>query len=59
MAVAATTGIARRRANVRRAVIAVLVVVCLATFSVYFRESTGGPLHGAQSAAASVVAPVQ
>jgi rod shape-determining protein MreC len=59
MAVAATTGIARRRANVRRAVIAVFVVVCLATFSVYFRESTGGPLHGAQSAAASVVAPVQ
>lgn len=59
MAVAATTGIARRRANVRRVVIAVLVIVCLATFSVYFRESTGGPLHGAQSTAASIVAPVQ
>jgi len=59
MAVAATTGIARRRANVRRAVIAVLVVACLAIFTGYFRESTGGPLHGAQSTAASVVAPVQ
>ena len=57
MAVAATTGIARRRANVRRAVIAALVVACLAIFTGYFRESTGGPLHGAQSTAASVVAP--
>ena len=59
MAVAATTGIARRRANVRRLVIAALVIVCLAIFTGYFRESTSGPLHGAQSATASVVAPVQ
>lgn len=59
MALAATTGIARRRANVRRAVIAALVVACLAIFTGYFRESTGGPLHGAQSTAASIVAPVQ
>ena len=59
MAMAATTGIARRRANVRRGVIAALVIACLAIFTGYFRESTGGPLHGAQSAAASVVAPVQ
>ena len=59
MAVAATTGIARRRANVRRAVIAALVITCLAIFTGYFRESTDGPLHGAQAATASVVAPVQ
>lgn len=59
MAMAATTGIARRRANVRRGVIAALVIACLAIFTGYFRESTGGPLHGAQSTAASVVAPVQ
>ena len=59
MAVAATTGIARRRANVRRLVIAALVIACLAIFTGYFRESSGGPLHGAQSASASVVAPVQ
>lgn len=59
MAVAATTGIARRRANVRRAVIAALVITCLAIFTGYFRESTDGPLHGVQAATASVVAPVQ
>ena len=59
MASSATTGIARRRANVRRGVIAALVIVCLAIFTGYFRESDGGPLHGAQSAAASVIAPVQ
>ena len=59
MASSATTGIARRRANVRRVVIAALVILCLALFTGYFRESDGGPLHGAQSAAASVIAPVQ
>ena len=59
MASSATTGIARRRANVRRGVIAALVILCLAIFTGYFRESDGGPLHGAQSAAASVIAPVQ
>lgn len=59
MASSATTGIARRRATLRRVVIAALVILCLAIFTGYFRESDGGPLHGAQSAAASVVAPVQ
>ena len=59
MASSATTGIARRRANVRRVVIAGLVILCLALFTGYFRESDDGPLHGAQSAAASVIAPVQ
>jgi rod shape-determining protein MreC len=55
----ATTGIARRRANLRRGIIAGLVILCLALFTVYFRESDEGPLHGAQSAAASVISPVQ
>lgn len=59
MASSAPTGIARRRANVRRGVIAALAILCLAIFTGYFRESDEGPLHGAQSAAASVIAPVQ
>jgi rod shape-determining protein MreC len=53
------TGLARRRANLRRGAIATLVVACLALFSGYFRESGDGPLHGVQSAAAGVVAPIQ
>ncbi|WP_217915569.1 rod shape-determining protein MreC [Miltoncostaea marina] len=59
MSTSASTGIARRRAILRRGVIATLVVVCLAIFTGYFRESSDGPLHDAQGAAASVVAPVQ
>jgi rod shape-determining protein MreC len=55
----ATTGIARRRANLRRGIIAALVILCLALFTGYFRESDDGPLHGAQSAAANVISPVQ
>ena len=43
------TGLARRRANLRRGAIATLVVVCLALFSGYFRESDDGPLHGRPS----------
>ena len=59
MAVPASSGIARRRATVRRGVIAVLAVVCLIIFTGYFREGTGGPLHGVQNTSASVIAPVQ
>jgi rod shape-determining protein MreC len=59
VAVPASSGVARRRAVVRRGVIAALVIVCLAIFTGYFRESPGGPLHGVQSTAASVVSPVQ
>jgi rod shape-determining protein MreC len=55
----ASSGIVRRRANVRRGIIAVLVILCLALFTGYFRESDDGPLHAAQSAAASVISPVQ
>jgi rod shape-determining protein MreC len=59
MAVPATSGIARRRATVRRGVIAVLAVACLIIFTGYFREGTDGPLHGVQATSASVIAPVQ
>jgi rod shape-determining protein MreC len=59
VAVPASTGVARRRAIVRRGVIAALVIVCLTIFTGYFRESPGGPLHGVQSSAASVVSPIQ
>lgn len=59
MAVPATSGIARRRATVRRGVIAVLAVVCLVIFTGYFREGSDGPLHGVQATSASVMAPVQ
>jgi rod shape-determining protein MreC len=59
MAVPATSGIARRRATVRRGVIAVLAVVCLVIFTGYFREGDDGPLHDVQATSASVIAPVQ
>ncbi len=59
MAVPASSGIARRRATVRRAVIGGLVVVCLVIFTGYFREASGGPFHSVQNGAASVVSPVQ
>jgi rod shape-determining protein MreC len=43
----------------RRAVVAVLVAVSLALLSVYFRESSGGALHGLQSSGAAVLRPFQ
>ncbi len=59
MAIPASSGIARRRSTVRRAVIAGLVVLCLVIFTGYFRESGSGPFHSVQNGAASVVSPVQ
>ena len=59
MAVPATSGIARRRATVRRGVIAALAIVCLVIFTGYFREGDEGPLHDVQATSASVIAPVQ
>lgn len=43
----------------RRLVLGVLVVVSLVLVSVYFRESSGGSLHGVQSGAASVLRPFE
>ncbi len=59
MATQPNTGLARRRANTRRAIIAGLVAACLVLFTVYVRESSGGALHGVQDGAARVAAPVQ
>ena len=44
---------------VRRAVVVGLVIASLALLSVYFRESSSGPLHDVQSAGASVIHPFQ
>ncbi|MGD9694374.1 MAG: rod shape-determining protein MreC [Thermoleophilia bacterium] len=53
------TGVARRRAIIRRGVVSGLAVLCLVIFTGYFRESPGGPLHDVQATSASVVGPVQ
>lgn len=49
----------RRRSTARRAGIVGLVIVCLALFTLYFRESSSGPLHGIQDATGGAVAPLQ
>jgi rod shape-determining protein MreC len=43
----------------RRIIVAVLVVLSLALITVYFRESSSGALHGAQSAGATVLRPFE
>ena len=43
----------------RRLVAAVLVVLSLAMLTLYFREADSGPMHGVQSAVASVLHPFQ
>ena len=43
----------------RRVAVGLLVVLSLALMSVYFRESEDGPLHGIQSAGATVLRPFQ
>lgn len=43
----------------RRIIIAALVVLCLALFSLFAREGSGGPLHGVQSAVGSLMSPFQ
>ena len=49
----------RERPVKARAVALALVLVSLALVTLYFRESAGGPLHGAQRIVASVVAPFE
>ena len=44
---------------IRRGIIGGLIAVCLISFTVYFRESGGGPLHGAQQMAGTAVMPLQ
>jgi rod shape-determining protein MreC len=43
----------------RRIVVAALVIFSLLLITVYFRESSGGALHGAQSAGATVLRPFE
>jgi rod shape-determining protein MreC len=43
----------------RRAAVVGLVILSLALLSVYFRESSSGTLHGAQSTGASIIYPFQ
>jgi rod shape-determining protein MreC len=49
----------RRRVLRRRIVVAVLLLLCVAMLTLYFRESDSGIVHGAQSAVLRVVAPLQ
>ena len=50
---------ARKRALRRRIVVAILVVLSVALLTVYFRESSDGPVHRAAASAMHVVAPLQ
>lgn len=43
----------------RRVIVAILVLVSLALLTVYFRESSGGGLHGLQSTGASILRPFE
>ena len=49
----------RRRTLWRRLLVAGLVVLSLAVFTLFFREQAGGVLHGAQKAGASVLQPLE
>jgi len=51
--------VARKRALRRRIVVAILVVLSVALLTVYFRESSDGPVHQAEASAMHVVAPLQ
>src|SRR5438105_13380160 len=57
----ASSQVSARAASVlrRRVVAVVLVLVSLALLTVYFRESSGGSLHGLQSAGSSVLRPFE
>jgi rod shape-determining protein MreC len=48
-----------RSATRRRVVVGVLAVLSLALLSIYFRESSDGPLHGAQDVGATAMRPFQ
>jgi rod shape-determining protein MreC len=51
--------VARQRALRRRIVVATLVVLSVALLTVYFRESSDGPVHRVEAATMHVVAPLQ
>jgi rod shape-determining protein MreC len=49
----------RRRVLRRRIVVAILLLLCVAMLTLYFRESDSGFVHGAQGVVLRVVAPLQ
>jgi rod shape-determining protein MreC len=49
----------RRRVLRRRIVVAVLLLLCVAMLTLYFRESGNGPVHSVQGVVLRVVAPLQ
>jgi rod shape-determining protein MreC len=51
--------VSRKRALRRRIVVAILLVLSVAMLTVYFRESSHGPVHGAEAQGLRVVAPLQ
>jgi rod shape-determining protein MreC len=48
-----------RSALKRRAVVALLVLLCLVLITISFRQPTSGPLHGIESAGATVMRPFE
>jgi rod shape-determining protein MreC len=49
----------RKQVRRRRAVLLLLVVASLTLLSLYFREGSGGPLHGFERVVSTVLSPVQ
>ena len=59
MGTQANSPISKRRFIVRRVVLGSLIAICLALFTMYFRESSGGVLHDLKNGVSTVVAPVE
>jgi rod shape-determining protein MreC len=49
----------RKQVRRRRAVLLLLVAASLTLLSLYYRESTGGPLHGVQDVVSTVFSPIE
>src|SRR5690348_8211991 len=59
MGTQANSPISKRRFIVRRVVLGSLIAICLALFTMYFRESNSGVLHDLKNGVSTVVAPVE
>jgi rod shape-determining protein MreC len=49
----------RKQVRRRRAVLVLLVAACLTLLSLYYREGSGGPLHGVQDVVSTIFGPIQ
>jgi rod shape-determining protein MreC len=49
----------RKQVRRRRAVLLLLVAASLTLLSLYYREGTGGPLHGAENVVSTIFGPIQ